>query len=36
MTNILLPTGTELTGQFYGLFSLSLLIYYNLSPNIYS
>jgi len=31
MTNILLPTGTQVTGQFCGLFSLSLRTYYNFS-----
>jgi hypothetical protein len=36
MTIILLSTGTQLTGQFSGLFSLSFRIYYNLFPNLYN
>jgi len=36
MTNILLPNGTQVTGQFSCLFSLCLRIYYNLFPNLYN
>ena len=36
MTNILLPTATQLTGQLCGLFSLSLRIYYNVFPYLYN
>jgi len=36
MTNLLLRTATQLTGQFSGFFSLSLRIYHNLFPNLYN
>ena len=36
MTIILLLTGAQLKGQFSGLFSLSLHIYYNLFPTLYN